>query len=146
AQAALFANLDTTFAALAAVARPYIQQTIAESPATFALGAEQFPRQRPFLRNATALMAELRPGFRALPATAPVLADAFEAGSRTLPRTPPLNRELARVFDSLAAFADDPVVPLGVRRLADTARTLRPTVAFLTPAQTVCNYATLWFR
>jgi len=145
-QAALFANLDTTFGALAAVARPFIQETIAESPETFAVGTEQFPLQRPFLRNSAGLMAELRPGFRVLPETAPVMADAFETGIRTLPRTPPFNRQLASVFDSLAEFADDPVVPLGVQRLADTAAVLRPTVAFLTPAQTVCNYATLWFR
>ncbi|NLT06435.1 MAG: hypothetical protein GXY03_08990, partial [Solirubrobacterales bacterium] len=113
---------------------------------TFAVGTEQFPLQRPFLRNSAGLMAELRPGFRVLPETAPVMADAFETGIRTLPRTPPFNRQLASVFDSLAEFADDPVVPLGVQRLADTAAVLRPTVAFLTPAQTVCNYATLWFR
>jgi virulence factor Mce-like protein len=145
-QAALFANLDTTFAALAGVARPFIQETISEAPETFAVGTEQFPRQRPFVRNSTALFRELRPGIRTLPSSAPVLADALQIGTRTLPRTPPLNRQLARVFDSLAEFADDPLVPLGVRRLADTAKSLRPTVAFLTPAQTVCNYPTLWFR
>jgi virulence factor Mce-like protein len=145
-QAALFANLDTTFGALAAVARPFIQETISESPETFAVGTEEFPRQRPFVRNSEALFRELRPGIRTLPTAAPVLADALQIGTRTLPRTPPLNRSLARVFDALADFADDPLVPAGVRRLRDTTRVLKPTVAFLTPAQTVCNYATLWFR
>ncbi len=145
-QAALFANLDTTFAALAGVARPFIQETISEAPRTLAVGTSEFPRQRPFVRNSAALFRELRPGFRTLPASAPVLSDALAIGTRTLPRTPPLNRRLASVFDSLAEFADDPLVPLGVRRLRDTTRVLRPTVAFLTPAQTVCNYPTLWFR
>jgi virulence factor Mce-like protein len=145
-QAALFANLDTTFAALAGVARPFIQETLAEAPETLAVGTEQFPLQRPFVRNSAALFRELRPGFRTLPSSAPVLADALQIGTRTLPKTPPLNRRLADVFDSLAEFADDPLVPLGVRRLADTAKVLKPTVAFLTPAQTVCNYPTLWFR
>ncbi len=145
-QAALFANLDTTFAALAGVARPFIQETISEAPPTFAVGTTQFPRQRPFVRNTAALFRELRPGIRTLPSAAPVLADALEIGTRTLPRTPPLNRQLASVFDSLAEFADDPLVPAGVRRLRDTAAVLRPTIAFLTPAQTVCNYPTLWFR
>lgn len=145
-QAALFANLDTTFGALAAVARPFIQQTISEAPRTLAVGTAEFPRQRPFVRNSAALFRELRPGFRTLPSSAPVLSDALAIGTRTLPRTPPLNRQLASVFDSLAEFAEDPLVPLGVRRLADTARVLKPTVAFLTPAQTVCNYPTLWFR
>ena len=75
-----------------------------------------------------------------------MLADALEAGARTLPKTPPLNRRLARVFDSLAEFADDPLVPRGIRRLRDTAASLRPTVAFITPAQTQCNYVSLLLR
>ena len=33
-----------------------------------------------------------------------------------------------------------------MRDLNQLAQSLNPTVAFLTPAQTVCNYATLWFR
>jgi hypothetical protein len=37
-------------------------------------------------------------------------------------------------------------VPQGIARLNDTVTSLKPTLAFLTPAQTVCNYATLWFR
>jgi ABC-type transporter Mla subunit MlaD len=145
-QAALFGNLETTFAALAGVARPFIQETISESAPTFAVGAAELPRQRAFLRNSTALFRELRPGIRTLPATAPVLSAALAAGIETLPRTPALNRRLARVFDALADFAEDPLVPLGVRRLRDTTRVLAPTLSFLTPAQTTCNYITLWFR
>ena len=38
------------------------------------------------------------------------------------------------------------MVTLGVRDLTNTAVLLNPTVAFLTPAQTICNYASLWFR
>jgi len=145
-QAALFGNLDTTFTALASVARPYLQQFISESPPTMRQAIDDFPRQRPFLRNSAAFFAELRPGISTLPSSAPVLADTFEIGQRTLVRTPPLNRQLASVFDSLAEFADDPLVPAGIRRLRDTARSLRPTIAFLTPVQTRCNYVTLLFR
>ncbi len=146
AQAALFGNLETTFTALATVARPYLQQFISEAPPTLQTGIDEFPRQRPFLRNTAALFAELRPGARTLPSSAPALADAFEIGARNLARTPRLNRQLASVFDSLARFAQDPLVPRGVRRLRDTARSLNPTVAFLTPVQTTCNYVTLLLR
>ena len=139
-QAALFGNLNTTFTALASVARPFIQDFISEGPPTLDTGIREFPRQRPFLRNSAAFFRELRPGAATLPGTAPVLADALETGARTLPQTPPLNRRLANVFDSLAEFAEDPLVPRGVRRLRDTAASLRPTVAFITPAQTTCNY------
>ena len=52
-QAALFVNLDTTFAALAGVARPYLQDAVTESPPTLQAGIVGFPVQRPFLRNST---------------------------------------------------------------------------------------------
>jgi hypothetical protein len=102
--------------------------------------------QRAFLANATALSSELRPGVRVLPSTLPTLADALEFGQVTLARTPALNARLARTFVSLQHFATDPAVPLGISRLNDTVTSLKPTLAFLTPSQVVCNYATLWFR
>ncbi len=146
AQAELFVNMNTTFGALAGVARPFVQDFISEQPPTYDTGIAEFPKQRPFLRNNAAFFRELAPGVRTLPASAPLLADAFEIGTRTLPRTPALNRRLASVFESLAEFAEDPLVPRGIRRLRDLARSLRPTIAFLAPAQTSCNYVTLFFR
>ncbi len=145
-QAALFGNLNTTFTALASVARPFLQEFISEGPPTLDTAIREFPRQRPFLRNSAAFFRELRPGAATLPATAPVLAGALEAGTRTLPKTPALNRRLADVFDSLAEFAADPLVPRGIRRLRDTAASLRPTLAFVTPSQTQCNYVSLLVR
>ena len=115
-------------------------------PATLDEGIAGFPTQRVFLRNATGLARELRPGIRVLPATLPDLADALEFGVPTLRRSPALNRRLASVFRALERFATDPFVPRGLRRLTETVRALRPTLAHLTPAQTVCNYVTLWFR
>jgi virulence factor Mce-like protein len=145
-QASLFVGLDSSFTALASVARPFIQETISESPPSEAVVIRDFPLQRPFLRNSAALFRELRPGVRTLPSSAPVLADALEFGTQTLPKTPPLNRRLANVFDALARTAEDPLVDRGLAQLSRTARSLKPTLAFVTPAQTVCNYATLWFR
>jgi virulence factor Mce-like protein len=145
-QAALFVNLDISFTALASVARPYLQETISESPATEEVAIRDFPRQRPFLRNQTALFRELRPGVATLPHSAPILADAFQAGTDVLPRTEQLNNDLADVFEALADFSRDPLVRQGVDQLTRLSSSLRPTLRFLTPAQTVCNYATLWFR
>ena len=145
-QAALFANLDTTFTALASVARPFMQETISQTPPTLETGIVEFPRQRPFLRNTAGLFRELRPGVATLPASAPLVADAFESGSRSLPRAPALNRRLASLFDRLAEFSETPEVRRGIRRLTQTVSTLRPTLAFITPAQTTCNYATLLLR
>ena len=37
-------------------------------------------------------------------------------------------------------------MPRGIRRLTDTVQTLNPTLQYLAPAQTTCNYIALWFR
>jgi virulence factor Mce-like protein len=145
-QASLFRSLDVSFTALASVARPYIQDTISESPPSEEVAIRDFPRQRPFIRNNAAFFEELRPGVATLPRSAPILADAFEAGTRVLPRTIPANEDLAEVFDTLADFSEDPVVRQGVNQLTRLAASLRPTLHFLTPVQTTCNYATLWLR
>lgn len=145
-QAELFANLDTTFAALARVARPYIQQTISGAPEALDAATQSFPVQRPFLRNTERLMAELRPGVRALRGSAPELADALEIGTPTLKRSLLLSERLIPAFRALERFADDPLVPRAIRGLTETVTSLDPTIAYLAPTQTVCNYMTLWFR
>jgi phospholipid/cholesterol/gamma-HCH transport system substrate-binding protein len=144
-QADLFANLDTTFSALSDV-RGDIQDSISNGPAALDAAIEGFPQQRPFLANSEALFRELKPGVRALRTAAPDLADAFTVGTRTLPRTVALNRRLIPTFNSLVAFAEDPNTALGISDLQTTSDILRPTLASLAPAQTVCNYMTLWFR
>jgi phospholipid/cholesterol/gamma-HCH transport system substrate-binding protein len=144
-QAALFRNLDTTFAALVPV-RSDIQQFIADSPETEALAIKELAHQRPFLRNSAGLFHELRPGAEVLPRALPILADAEVIGTKTLARTPALNRQLEDVFRSLDRFVQDPVVPRGIKRLDQTVKVLKPPVDFIAPAQTTCNYITLWFR
>jgi hypothetical protein len=145
-QAALFVNLDISFTALASIARPFLQETITEGPPSEEVAIRDFPIQRPFIRNNAALFRELRPGVATLPRSAPILADAFEAGTDVLPRTIPMNEDLADVFEALADFSEDPLVREGIDQLTRISASLRPTLRFLTPAQTVCNYATLWFR
>ncbi len=145
-QASLVVNLDTSFSALASVARPFIQDTISEGVLTEEVAIRDFPLQRPFIRNNTALFRELRPGVAVLPHAAPILADAFEAGTDVLPRTIPVNEDLADVFDTLADFSEDPLVLAGVDQLTRLASSLKPTLNFITPVQTTCNYVTLLFR
>jgi virulence factor Mce-like protein len=145
-QADLFGNLDTTFTALSGVARPFIQDTISKSPPAEDTAIAQFPQQRPFLQNTAALFKELRPGVRVLPATLPDLADALQFGVTSLRRAPQLNKRLEGVFLAVQRFSSDPNVAVGISRLNDTVKSLNPTLAFLSPAQTTCNYLTLWFR
>jgi phospholipid/cholesterol/gamma-HCH transport system substrate-binding protein len=144
-QAELFVNLDITFAALREVA-PFIQESISEGPATLETGIADFPVQRPFLANTEGLFRELQPGARALRTAAPDLADALELGTPVLKRSPAFNRRLASLLTEVQTFSEDPQVPRGIRRLTETMQTLNPTLQFLAPAQTTCNYIALWFR
>jgi ABC-type transporter Mla subunit MlaD len=145
-QAALFRNLDTTFSALASVARPYLQDAISGGPPALDAATKSFPRQRPFLADSAALFRDLRPGVHALSGTADDLAAAFTIGTPTLKRSVALNNRLKPTFQALQDFAQDPLVRLGVQDLTATARIFAPTVAHLAPAQTTCNYITLFFR
>jgi hypothetical protein len=145
-QAELFANLDTTFGALREVARPYIQDSITGGRPALDAGIRSFPVQRPFLRNTEGLFRELRPGTAALRTSAPTIADALVEGTRVLPRTPPFNRRLLSLLEELETFAEDPMVPRGLQATTRGLNSLGPTLRYLTPTQTVCNYMTLWFR
>ena len=145
-QAQLFANLDTTFSALAEVARPFIQDSLSGGPLALDAAIRSFPIQRPFLANTEGLFRELRPGVRAFRRGAPPLADALRVGTPTLRRITALNSRLIPTFQALRRFATDPQVPLGIRKLTETVSLVAPIAADLAPTQTVCSYLTLWFR
>jgi virulence factor Mce-like protein len=103
-QAHMFVALDTTFGALASVARPFIQDTITETPPTFDTLIRTSPRISTFLRHNAALFADLRPGVHALNENSPQIAAALETGARVLPDTPSLNAQLAPTAQSLERF------------------------------------------
>lgn len=140
-----FANMDTTFSALAGVTGD-IQETIEESPPTEAQVTADLPGTRPLLRNLTLLARDLKPGANALPSVAPNLAVALTKGTPTLERSVAFNRRLASTLESLQSFSENAQVPLTLDKLNELVVSLDPLVAFIAPAQTVCNYATLLFR
>ena len=145
-QGQLFANLDTTFRALAGVAVPSLQQTISETPPMFDATIANAPVIRPFLTNTAALFAELRPGVATLPQSAPVLSSAFAIGTRNLPGTAALDQRTVTLSKNTAAYAQNPSVQQGLDRLTLTLSRLGPPLAFLTPVQSTCNYVTLFLR
>jgi ABC-type transporter Mla subunit MlaD len=145
-QAHMFISLDTTFGALASVARPFIQDTISQTPPTFDTLIRTSPRISTFLRHNAALFADLRPGVHALNRTSPEIASALETGARVLPGAPSLNAQLAPTARSLERFATNPNVKGGISRSTQTLKFLTPTLRFVGPAQSVCNYGTLLFR
>jgi len=142
-QAHMFVSLDTTFGALASVARPFIQDTISETPPTFDTLIRTSPRISTFLRHNAALFADLRPGVHALNQTSPEIASALETGAQVLPEAPSLNAQLAPTAESLERFSENPDVQGGISRSTQAANFLTPTLRFVTPAQSVCNYGSL---
>ncbi len=145
-QADMFVALDDTFAALAGVARPFIQETISRSvPAEQAL-IDTGPNIRTFLSHSAVLFHDLRPGAQALAENAPALEAASIAGAENLPGVPAFNRRLVPVAEALLTLNDDAAARQGIDRLTQTVSQLDRTTHFVTPAQTVCNYGTLLFR
>jgi phospholipid/cholesterol/gamma-HCH transport system substrate-binding protein len=145
-QATLFANLDTTFRALAGVAVPALQQTISDTPPMFDATIAGAPVIRPFLTDTAALFRQLTPGVATLPRSAPVLASTFAIGTRNLPGTAALDDRTVALSKRVAAYGENPSVQQGLDRLALTLSKLGPPLAFLTPVQASCNYVTLFLR
>jgi ABC-type transporter Mla subunit MlaD len=144
-QAAVWVALNTTFASWESVSDS-LQDTISEGPPALETATRELPRQRPFIAHSEELFRRFRPAFASLAAAAPGLATAFRAAEPALRRSPALNRRLTRTLATLDRLGDDPRVPSALHRLTRTATLLQPTLAFVTPAQTECNYGTLLFR
>lgn len=145
-QGELYTNLDRTFTALAGVARPYLQDWIRQTPPTFQSVASDGPVIGSFAADTAQLFADLRPGFATLPATAPRLATALAAGVRTLPGTARLDQQTVGLARALDQFGADGTVQAGLSRLALTGTSLGRPLEFLAPAQSTCNYMTLFLR
>ena len=146
-QAALFVNLDTTFTALASIARPYLQETISEGPPSEELAIRDFPFQRPVPRATTPPSStSSSPASR----RCRTRRRSWRTRSPPAPRRCPRRRRSTRSWPTssrpLADFSEDPLVRGGVNQLTRLSSSLKPTLAFLTPVQTTCNYATLFFR
>jgi ABC-type transporter Mla subunit MlaD len=144
-QAALFGALDQTFGGLAQVTGP-IQETIARGPAALDTATRALPASQPFLRDSAELFRRLRPGFANLAAASVHLAPALEEAQTSLGATPGLAGQLDTSLEHLQGLADDNRVDPGIERLTRTATILRDPVAFIAPAQTTCNYLSLFFR
>jgi virulence factor Mce-like protein len=145
-QAQMFVALDRTFAAFARVSRPYIQETIEKSPPTLDEVNADLPVVRPFLRSTGRFFTALRPGVKALAETSPVIADSLHAGIPVLNASPVLNNQLQPTAEALVDFQEAPGVFNGLELLTDTNRLLKPSLRYIAPSQTVCNYWSLTFR
>jgi virulence factor Mce-like protein len=145
-QASMFVGLDRTFAAFARVSRPYIQETISKSPSTLDTANADLPVLRPFLHSSEQFFAALEPGTKALAEKSPVIAEALHAGVPALNASPVLNNQLPPTAQALVDFQESTGVFNGLDLLIDTNRLLKPSLRFIAPAQTTCNYVSLAFK
>ena len=137
--------------ALARVARPFIQDSISERRRRRSTRAiTDFPQPAPVPGQQRGALPRAAPGRRR--AARPPRRTSPTRSRSARPRcaaTPPFNHRLdAGCFEALRALRRGPA---GRRSASNDLtehgeRSLNPTLAYLTPAQTVCNYVTLWFR
>jgi virulence factor Mce-like protein len=144
-QAAWFRELDTFFSAWAGVA-PSLEQTIAGGPAALAQATYSLPHEAPLIEKTTEFMRLLRPTASGLRTVAPTLGHAFTVGAVNLRAATALSKGVAESSQAFEAFAQNPVVTLGLEDLTQTAEVGEPLFAGLAPYQAYCNYLTLVFR
>jgi virulence factor Mce-like protein len=144
-QAALFTALDQTFTPLSQ-ATPALQAAITGGPPSLQTATQQLPAQAQFTNDTTELFRRLRPAFKSLGEASAQLAPAEAAGIPALRRSPQLNGRLVTTLDSIESFARNPATLPGLVLLTETAQLIEPTVAYIKPEQTTCNYLALFFR
>jgi virulence factor Mce-like protein len=144
-EAQLFAGLDETFTPLSQ-ATPALRASIAGGPPALRTAAHQLPAQAQFVDDTAELFHRFRPAFASLGQASTQLAPAEAAGIPALDRAPALNGRLVATLQAIQRLADDPRTLPGLAQLTETAQLIEPTVAYIEPAQTTCNYLALFFR
>lgn len=144
-QGQLFTNLAQTFQAFADNTKA-LEATISGGPLALETATRELPAQAEFIDQSTELFRRLKAPLRSFGRASVDLAPAFRAGVPALKASPKLNARLTETLDTLEGFVDDErVFPL-LQSLTRTSDLLNPLAAFITPAQTVCNYGSLLLR
>jgi ABC-type transporter Mla subunit MlaD len=117
-----------------------LKETITRSVPTLDAGLRSFPVQRPFLRSFERFSVALEDAAGEMPTTLPRITPALVEGRPVLRRSPLINRELGRTMVSLRELMEAPTTGMAFRALSATGATLNPTLRFVGPFITVCNY------
>jgi virulence factor Mce-like protein len=144
-QARLFVDMADTFEAVSRDPSA-LRATIERTPPTLDAAIASFRVQRPFLEDFTEISRDLRPAVQELPRSLPALSSAAQAGRPALRRSTPFNERLEDLNTSLDELFRRPTTLLTLTDLRTALAVSRPALAYLTPYQTVCNYALAWFN
>jgi virulence factor Mce-like protein len=139
-----FTGMADTFEALSRDPQA-LRDTIARSPATLQEGIDSLPDTRPFLTRLAGISDEVQGTARELRASLPAVNRALAAGTPVLRRTPQFTEDLEGTLRALRSLAQSPTTDITLAGLTDTMRTLNPTLRYVGPHVTVCNYLTYFW-
>ena len=140
-QSRLFSEMADTFAAIGRNPDT-LRATIDLTPPTLDVAVRSFRAQRPFLSEFADLSRRLRPAAQVLPVALPRLNSAFRVGTPVVRRSVQLNEATTGVLEALQDLAEDPNTLLGLKDLTTLVRSAGPLFTYVSPFQSVCNYAT----
>jgi phospholipid/cholesterol/gamma-HCH transport system substrate-binding protein len=144
-QAHLFTALDRTFTPLSARSAA-LRASISGGPPALRTATHQLPAQARIEDDTATLFRRYKSTFAALGSASQSLGPAARSGVSSLPDAPAFNARLDTTVGAIGRFATDPRTLPGLEILGETARLLKPTLAYIEPAQTRCNYLALFFN
>jgi virulence factor Mce-like protein len=139
-----FTGMADTFEALSRDPQA-LRETIERSPGTLQTGIESLPDTRPLLTRLAAISDEVRGTAREVRRSVPAVNRALAAGTPVLKRLPAFTSDLEGSLRALRDLAKSPTTDITIGGLIDTMKTLNPTMQWLGPHVTVCNYFTYWW-
>ena len=141
----LVRSASVTAGALASVA-PSIQRVLEGLPPVESDVTQTLIVARPVLADARVLVHDLRPGTHVLGRVATRLHAAIQVGIPVVRRALKLTDRLRTALTALDELASDPATRGALSRLHKTVEVALPTLRFVVPFQSVCNYLGLWTR
>ncbi len=117
-----------------------LDQTIAESPETLDVAIRELPVQRQLFRALAQIGDETTAAASALRTSAPVIGRTLAVGTDVLPETTRLSDDLRGSLVELGGLGRSPLANLTLDGLESTAATANPTLQYIGPHITVCNY------
>jgi phospholipid/cholesterol/gamma-HCH transport system substrate-binding protein len=139
-----FSGMAGTFGALSRDPQA-LRDTIGRSPATLDEGIASLPDTRPLLSRLAGISDEVRRTARELRRSLPAVNRALAAGTPVLRRTPQFTDDLEGTLRAARDLARSPTTDMTLAGLDATMKTLNPTLRWVGPHITVCNYFTYWW-
>ncbi|MDP1891016.1 MAG: hypothetical protein Q8K55_09005, partial [Gemmatimonadaceae bacterium] len=139
-----FTGMADTFGAISSDPDA-LRNAIAATPATLDEGIASLPDTRPFLARLAAISDEVSGTARELRRSLPPVNRALAAGTPVLRRTPEFTDDLQGTLRALRDLAKSPTTDMTLAGLTATMKTLNPTLRYVGPFVTVCNYFTYFW-